>query len=276
MQCSAWRPTSSASTCVRPVVEQHEVELARPSPVAHAGPDRRVRVHPLGGRGARQQLQHHLEVAPLGQHLLDPHHRDQDLGQRRAHPPVALGLDDADRAGLGDAEVRAADRHRHRQELLAQVTPRASAIAAGSEPELPALRDRALEQRRDLGAVAVDRGHEDVRRLVVAELDDQLGQVGLDRLDPAAASASLSPISSVASDLTLMTSSAPWSRAIPATIAFASAPSRAQWTVPPAAVTAPRALELLGQRRHRARLDRRARVAQLLPVRQLGDGPRRA
>ena len=54
---------------------------------------------------------------------------------------------------------------------------------------------------------------------------------------PRRASASLRPISSDSSDLTLMTSSVPLSRAIPATIAFASAPSRAQWTMPPARVT---------------------------------------
>ena len=56
---------------------------------------------------------------------------------------------------------------------------------------------------------------------------------------PSRASASLSSISWVAIDLTLMTSSAPASRTIRATIAFASAASRAQWTVPPAAVTLP-------------------------------------
>ena len=55
---------------------------------------------------------------------------------------------------------------------------------------------------------------------------------------PCSASASLSPISSVASDLTLITSRAPWSRAMPATMRFASAPSRAQCTTPPARVTA--------------------------------------
>ena len=38
-------------------------------------------------------------------------------GQRRAHAPVALGLDHADRARLGHAEVRAADRHGHGEEL---------------------------------------------------------------------------------------------------------------------------------------------------------------
>ena len=54
---------------------------------------------------------------------------------------------------------------------------------------------------------------------------------------PSRASASLSSISWVAIDLTLTTSSAPaaWTRST--TMAFASAASRAQWTVPPAAVT---------------------------------------
>ena len=59
----------------------------------------------------------------------------------------------------------------------------------------------------------------------------------------------------------------------PATIAFASAASRAQWTVPPAAVTA--RLELLEQRRQVAQdlvLDRGAGEPQRLPVGALGDG----
>ena len=54
---------------------------------------------------------------------------------------------------------------------------------------------------------------------------------------PWSASASLSPISSVASDLTLISSRAPWSWAMPATMRFASAASRAQCTTPPARVT---------------------------------------
>ena len=51
---------------------------------------------------------------------------------------------------------------------------------------------------------------------------------------PTASRRSLRSISSVASDLTLMTSSEPWARATSATTAAASAPSRAQCTVPPA------------------------------------------
>ena len=53
---------------------------------------------------------------------------------------------------------------------------------------------------------------------------------------PSASRASLRPISWVAIDLTLTTSSTPWSRATRATIAQASAASRAQWTVAPPAV----------------------------------------
>ncbi len=54
---------------------------------------------------------------------------------------------------------------------------------------------------------------------------------------PAASSASLSPISAVAIDLTLTTSRAPAARARPTTISLASLASRAQCTVPPRAVT---------------------------------------
>ncbi len=54
---------------------------------------------------------------------------------------------------------------------------------------------------------------------------------------PSRASASLSPISSVASDLTLIASDEPAVCTSRATIALASAASRAQCTTPPAAVT---------------------------------------
>jgi hypothetical protein len=50
---------------------------------------------------------------------------------------------------------------------------------------------------------------------------------------PAVASAWLRPVSSVVSDLTLMTSPAPWDVTSPATIRLHSAASRAQWTRPP-------------------------------------------
>ena len=55
---------------------------------------------------------------------------------------------------------------------------------------------------------------------------------------PATASASLRPISWVAIDLTLTTSVSPVALTRSATIRLASSASAAQWTWPPAAVTA--------------------------------------
>ena len=89
---------------------------------------------------------------------------------------------------------------------------------------------------------------------------------------PAWRSASLSSISCVAIDLTLTTSVAPCVADDRATIAFASAASRAQWTV--ATGRGHARLELLEQRRQVAQdlvLDRRAGQAERLPVVALGD-----
>ena len=64
------------------VVQQHQVELDGPSPgctPVHAG----VGVHPLAGGGARQQLEEHLQVAPGRDQLLDPHDGDQHPGRVR-------------------------------------------------------------------------------------------------------------------------------------------------------------------------------------------------
>ena len=94
---------------------------------------------------------------------------------------------------------------------------------------------------------------------------------------PAASSASLSPISWVAIDLTLTTSSAPVACTSRVTIALASSASRAQCTVPPRAVTCSSSCDqVLGEAGHGGGLDRPAGLAQLLPVGQLGDDARPA
>ena len=98
MQRSAWRPDRIGQHVGAAVVEQDQVKGARAVPRRHARPHRGVRVHPLGGGRARQELEEDLEVAPRRDELLDAHDRDQDVGQGQAHPAVALGLDDDDRA----------------------------------------------------------------------------------------------------------------------------------------------------------------------------------
>ena len=144
------------------VVEQHQVELLRPVAGVHPGPHRGVRVHPLAGRRPGQQLQEHLEVGEARHDLLDAHHGDQGLRQGQAHPAVALGLDHGERAGLGDAEVGAADRDLGGQELSAQVRARRHGQRPRLVGEVAGAGHLAEEDLPDLGAVAVDRRHQDV------------------------------------------------------------------------------------------------------------------
>ena len=276
MQRSAWRPTWSASARVRPLSSRTTYDLLRAVAGGHAGPGRGVRVHPLAGRGAGQQAQEDVEVLPRRHHLLDADDRDQHLGQGQAHPAVALGLDHDQRAGLGDREVGAGDGHPGVQELLAQVQPggagqhrRVVGEVVGRPPGHPAVEDLA-----DLGAVAVDRRHQDVAGQVVAELDDELGQVGLPGGDALGLERLVEADLLGRHRLDLDDLVDVVARGTSATIAQASSASRAQCTVAPAAVSALlEQLELLVQTEQRGVLDRRARQPQLLPVVDLGDDP---
>src|SRR5262249_10668328 len=130
----------------------------------------------------RKELQEDLEILRLREELLDSDHGDQRVRQRHAEAAVALGLDDADTPGLGDGEVRAADRNAGLEELPAQVLPRGGRELTrfGGEVRQAEL---AAEQVPDLDAVLVDRGDEDVRRLLAGQLADQLREIGLDDVD---------------------------------------------------------------------------------------------
>ena len=168
---------------VRPaVVQEDEVELPRPVTLRDPGPERGVGVHPLGGRGAGEELHKDLEVLPLRDDLLYPHQRDKDGRQRRAHPPVALGLDDGDRSGLCDGEVRPAYADLRVKELFAEVEAGGvrevlRLVGEVFDVELPE------EELPDLRPVLVDGRHQDVRRVLPGELDDELGEVGLEGVD---------------------------------------------------------------------------------------------
>src|ERR687894_732235 len=168
---------------VRPaVVEQDEVELLWSVPLGDAGPERRVRVHPLCGRGAGEELHKDLEVLPLGHDLLYAHQRDEDGRQRRAHPAVALGLDDGDRPGLGDGEVRPADADLRVQKLLPEVEASGVRQVLRLVGELLGV-ELPEEELPDLRAVLVYGRHQDVRRVLPGELDDELGEIGLEGVD---------------------------------------------------------------------------------------------
>ena len=133
MQCSAWRPTSSASTrCGRCRAARGGTRAARRPPARRStatctGSSARRSTSGAGAAGRPPGR------ASAGSDLLDPHHGDQHLGQRRAHAPVALGLDHAHGAGLGHREIRATHRPPARTGTARAGAARAaSASAAGS------------------------------------------------------------------------------------------------------------------------------------------------
>ena len=228
MQRSAWRPTSSARTSVRPLSSSTRWNVLA---LGGAGPHRGVGVHPLAGGRARQQLQEDLEVPPGRHELLDADDGDERLGQGQAHPAVALGLQDDERAGLGDREVGAGDGDGADRNALAQVQPgglgqRARVVGGRRVPAGPT-RPSAQEDLADLrrgcgGSRGPGCGRAGRRR---AGRSARRGR-SRTRVMPAAASASLRPISWVAIDLTLTTSVSPvaWTRSV--TIRLASAASR--------------------------------------------------
>ena len=279
MQCSAWRPTSSASTSRAAAVEQDEVELLRAVAVAHAGPQRRVRVHPLArSRSAAAAAGTPRGPATPAAPSRSPSRVTSTSGSVGHMRPLPSDSTTPIVPVSAIAEVRARDRDRHREELLAQVhaaRPRRSP-SASSPSVLARARSCARTARgsrrgcggsRARGCATACRSASwtisSARSVSIAR--DALGRERLVEADL---------VRRQRLDLDdLVARRAP--RAIDATIAFASAPSRAQCTV--AARARDRrlqALQLLGQRRHRARLDRRARVAQRLPVGQLRDRAR--
>ncbi len=97
--------------------------------------------------------------------------------------------------------------------------------------------ERLREELGHLTLGLVDGGRDDVRRLLVGELDDVLAQVGLDGVTPAPSRASLRSISSVAMDLDFTAILTPRSRQSRSTISRASSAVAAQCTCPPSRCT---------------------------------------
>ena len=184
MQRSACRPTSSASARVRPLSRSTRWTSCGPSPgvtPVHVEVYGFIR-SPVDDRGS--SCRNTSRSCQVGTTFSMPTTEIEHLGQGQAHPAVALGLDDHERAGVGDREVGAGDGDLGAQELLPQVQPRrvgqlgrlVGQVSRGGPADVG---HPAQEDLPDLRAVAVDRRDQDVARQVVAELHDELGEVGL-------------------------------------------------------------------------------------------------
>ena len=226
------------------VVEEHDVHLLRPVTGGHARPRRGVGVHPLPGRGPRQQLEEDVEVGPGGHDLLDADHGHEHLGQGEAHPPVALGLHH-------DKRARSPPQRSSRPRRPSASTGTSRAGAAAPRPRArpgrrsgragraglrqPSGRGRCRGSRTGCGGSrARGCGSAGRRRAARSARPGRSPR----RRSRASASASFRPISWVAIDLTLTTSRMPCRCATSATTAHASPASRAQCTVAPRSVSA--------------------------------------
>ena len=150
--------------------------LARPADHVEVGGDW------LSGRRLGQDLEQRGDVREAFDDLLDAGDRNVHTRCRRAQAAVALVLDQAQGAGLGDREIHTGNTGIGGGELFAQDQAR----TLGQLVDVVGVRDLGVEPMKQLGhlaAVLVDRRGDDVRRGLLGQLDDELTQVGFDHLD---------------------------------------------------------------------------------------------
>ena len=147
----------------------------------------------------------------VGHDLLDAHDRDEHLAAASAHAPVALGLHHADSA-------RSRRRRSSRREIATCAARKcsrrwrraASASAAGSSDRSGGRRSCPANSSRISARFLWMAGTRMCDERSPGELDDQLGQVGLDRVDARASQRVVQADLVGRIDLTLTTSRAPW------------------------------------------------------------------
>ncbi len=173
------------------IVDQHDVVLIRSIQVVGppgTGRERGVDGKILAGGGAGEDAQQRGAVLDRGHHLLDAGEHDMDARQGLRQVAVALVGDDDAAAGLGDQEIGAGDADIGGEEFLAQPGARfRQDVAAFMEHAIGRqVGVRGAEARLPVLPVEVERRRNDMRRQLVAELDDVLAEIGLHRGDAVA------------------------------------------------------------------------------------------
>ena len=136
----------------------------------------------LAGGGAAQQIEENREVLFLGNDLLDADQRDVDGHGSHPEARVALVGGEDETAAVRADEVGAGDAGLGLHVFFPQVDAGAAGNLAGVVVVFAA--DAFAEEGlRDIPAVEVDDGLDDVRGLVAVELDDEFAEVGLEALD---------------------------------------------------------------------------------------------
>src|SRR5215216_38293 len=237
MQRSAWRPTSSASTSVRPPSSSTRWNSRGPScsrtPVQidvygfiRSAVEERGRSCSITSRSRHSGSTFSIPISVISTCGSVVHMRPLPSDSTTPIEPVSATPKFAPLTATG-TERNCSRRCRRA----------ASAIALGSSPSrcpraIVRSNSAAISARlRWIAGTRMCDGSSAASCTISSARSVSIAEI------PRRASASLSPISSVASDLTLISSRAPCASAMRATIAHASVPSRAQCTVPPARVT---------------------------------------
>src|SRR5438270_9316884 len=168
-----------------PVIEKNDVEFLRPVAWCYARPDRIVGVHPLSGGGARKYLQKYFEISEVGHNLLDADKRDENVRQSQAHSPVTFAFHDDQRSGVGDRKICTANSELYVQKLVAEIEARGFSELRRIFSEVVDAkrfqRHSSFEDLAHLHAIDVQRGNHNVRGLVVAQLNNEVGQISFMR-----------------------------------------------------------------------------------------------
>ena len=146
-----------------------------------AGEDLGVTGQRLTGGRSCQQVQQHRQVVESGNQFLDPHHGDVSLRNRCTEATIAFVGADHHRTTLCDQEIAPGDAQIRFLVLPSQMIP-------GDSRQLfrflgiPGA-EHLLEGTSDGRSVLVNHRHHDVTRSIVIDLEDELAQIGLHRLD---------------------------------------------------------------------------------------------
>jgi hypothetical protein len=166
-----------------PIVQEDQVELFRPVPGMHSGPEGGVGVHSFSRSRSREELEEHLQVLKRREDLLDSHEGDEDPGEGKTHSAVPFRFHHTNSSGVGEGKIRSGHGHFGRQELLTKVDPGSlgqSFRVVGKAPQ-PKVFPKEIP---DLRPVLVDSRDQEMGRGLRGQLDDQFGQIGLSGFDP--------------------------------------------------------------------------------------------
>ena len=184
MQASVWRPTSSPSTSRASVVEQHDVEA--PAARRQASPRSRASctgscARPVDERG--RSWRNTSRSSGVGTSFSIPTTVIRVSGRVVQNRPLPSDSTTQTLPVSATAKLAPLIATRARRNFARRCAPgsRGELLRIVGEIGQP---ERAAEEVADLDPVLVDRRDEDVRRLLAGQLADQLGQVGLDDVDP--------------------------------------------------------------------------------------------